>query len=679
MFYNIHYDIFALVILAILSCLYLTRRNAPTKRNKTFKALLVGAYVSTCADLFTGIVYSLPYRFSILTANISTVVYFISINAMPLLFFFFAKAVADKQEEKTSISVITLFFFLYFVGVLLIIMSPLKHFIFEIDAHGNYTRCNGLIYLYLISAIYLLSGVGVLVKSRKEIPTQKLITTFLFVILITISIVIQLFRPRDLVESFFIAISLLLIYFYIQKPEDLIDNITSLFNQSAFLLMADKEIKDNKLYAVGLTIEDLNFLNSTFSVKSVNSILRDVANYLYILTKNAKNINVYHLNQGRFCITYKAQNTLSNEENTEILLRYTDTIISRFNDAWKNRDSVDINLFCRVVFVKPDEIQKADDMIDIIDTLSIDENIKNNMITDAPKIDIDRKKRFIKLDSLIKTCLKNNLLSVFYQPIYATAKNRVIGAEAVIRMQDENGIYISPEEFIPIAEKNGCVTRIGEFVFDNVCQMLRSINPKEYGIEKIDVNLSVIQCMQKSLSDLILTIAYSYQIPLRLINLEITETAAARFPEILKQNMQRLSESGIELSLDDYGSGYANMNYLLSLPFKMIKIDKEIVWTAFKNPKASIALEATIAMIKALDMTVLAEGVETEEQKEWLIDLGCDYLQGYYFSKPIPKSDFLDYLKEEIRKNPKEYADLTEELELLPPVNDGIEELEAID
>lgn len=679
MFYNIHYDICALVILSILSCLYLTRRNAPTKRNKTFKALLVGAYVSTCADLFTGIVYSLPYRFSILTANISTVVYFISINAMPLLFFFFAKAVADKQEEKTSISVITLFFFLYFVGVLLIIMSPLKHFIFEIDAHGNYTRCNGLIYLYLISAIYLLSGVGVLVKSRKEIPTQKLITTFLFVILITISIVIQLFRPRDLVESFFIAISLLLIYFYIQKPEDLIDNITSLFNQSAFLLMADKEIKDNKLYAVGLTIEDLNFLNSTFSVKSVNSILRDVANYLYILTKNAKNINVYHLNQGRFCITYKAQNTLSNEENTEILLRYTDTIISRFNDAWKNKDGVDINLFCRIIFVKPSDIERADDMIDIIDTLSIDENIKNNTLNTTSIIDRDRKKRFVKLDSLIKTSLKNNFLSVFYQPIYSTAKNRVIGAEALIRMQYESGVYISPEEFIPIAEKNGCVTRIGEFVFDNVCQMLKTINPKEYGIEKIDVNLSVIQCMQKSLSDLILTIAYSYQIPLKLINLEITETAAARFPEILKQNMQHLAESGIELSLDDYGSGYANMNYLLSLPFKMIKIDKEIVWTAFKNPKASIALEATIAMIKALDMTVLAEGVETEEQKEWLIDLGCDYLQGYYFSKPIPKNEFLAYLKNEIEEHPNKYADLTEEIELLPPVNEEIEELEAID
>ena len=108
--------------------------------------------------------------------------------------------------------------------------------------------------------------------------------------------------------------------------------------------------------------------------------------------------------------------------------------------------------------------------------------------------------------------------------------------------------------------------------------------------------------------------------------------------------------AGFELSLDDYGSGYSNMSYMLNLPFKMIKIDKYIVWAAFTDKRAEKALAATIKMIKEIGMTVLAEGVETPEQAEWLTASGCDYLQGFYFSRPIPKKDFLAIMKENIKR-----------------------------
>ena len=127
--------------------------------------------------------------------------------------------------------------------------------------------------------------------------------------------------------------------------------------------------------------------------------------------------------------------------------------------------------------------------------------------------------------------------------------------------------------------------------------------------------------------------------------MEITETAAAHTPEILLKNMQKLAEAGFELSLDDYGSGYSNMNYMLNLPFKLIKIDKYIVWAAYSDERAEKALSATIKMIKSMGMTVLAEGVEEKDQVEWLIELGCDYLQGFYFSQPVPKKTYLDMMK----------------------------------
>ena len=124
--------------------------------------------------------------------------------------------------------------------------------------------------------------------------------------------------------------------------------------------------------------------------------------------------------------------------------------------------------------------------------------------------------------------------------------------------------------------------------------------------------------------------------------------------------MQKLSAEGMELSLDDYGSGYSNMNYLLTLPFKMVKIDKNIVWSAYGNLRTQTALSATIKMIHELGMTVLAEGVETQEQCEWLSQLGCDYLQGYYFSKPLKKEDFLDMMLKSVEEHSSELESMEE-------------------
>ena len=112
----------------------------------------------------------------------------------------------------------------------------------------------------------------------------------------------------------------------------------------------------------------------------------------------------------------------------------------------------------------------------------------------------------------------------------------------------------------------------------------------------------------------------------------------------MNSNMQNLVEKGISFSLDDYGSGYSNINYIINLPFHLIKMDKNIVWSAFDNERAGTVLESSVSMIQRLDLKIVAEGVETEEQKDALTRMGCEYLQGYYFSKPLPEKDFLEYL-----------------------------------
>jgi EAL domain-containing protein (putative c-di-GMP-specific phosphodiesterase class I) len=168
----------------------------------------------------------------------------------------------------------------------------------------------------------------------------------------------------------------------------------------------------------------------------------------------------------------------------------------------------------------------------------------------------------------------------------------------------------------------------------------------EKGIEYIEVNLSVMQCMQETLHAKLLQIMDEYKIPYNRINLEITETAAVVSNDTLKRNMDRLVEKGITFALDDFGSGYSNMAYIFDYSFDMIKLDKSMVWSAMDNEKAQKVLKHTIKMMKDMNLHIVAEGVETEEQANKLTEMGCDYFQGFLYSRPVDAEGFLKVLKD---------------------------------
>ncbi len=164
------------------------------------------------------------------------------------------------------------------------------------------------------------------------------------------------------------------------------------------------------------------------------------------------------------------------------------------------------------------------------------------------------------------------------------------------------------------------------------------------GIEYVDVNLSVVQCMQSTLYMQLLDIMKRFELPYHCISLEITETAAVLSQETLIENMDKLREYGINFSLDDYGTGFANTAAVVKYPFHAVKLDKSMVWSAMEDAKALSALKYSIAMLKEMGMELIAEGVEELEQAQLLEEMGCDFFQGYYYSKPVCGAEFLEKL-----------------------------------
>ena len=292
----------------------------------------------------------------------------------------------------------------------------------------------------------------------------------------------------------------------------------------------------------------------------------------------------------------------------------------------------------------PDKLTSAENIPDMIE-YSLDKaaTLGDDTVIYADESILEEGRREHKIIQVMRQALRNKTFEVYYQPIYSVEKGHYTSAEALIRLRDEELGFISPDEFIPLAEKNGMILEIGEFVFRDVCSFVSKKRLWEKGIEYIDVNLSVVQCMQEKLHERLIEIMDEYRLEYSYINLEITETAAIMSSETLKSNMDKLMDKGIKFSLDDYGTGFSNTSNLVEYNFHTIKLDKSMVWAAMEDEKAMCALEYTIGMVKAMNMELVAEGVENKEQAEKLENMGCDFFQGYLYSRPICKEDF--YMK----------------------------------
>lgn len=188
------------------------------------------------------------------------------------------------------------------------------------------------------------------------------------------------------------------------------------------------------------------------------------------------------------------------------------------------------------------------------------------------------------------------------------------------------------------------IIEIGSYVLESVCTFIENNDMEQLGLEYIEVNLSVIQCLQRDFISYVLYTMKKHHIAAKYICFEITETAANCSPKTFTQHLERLHQSGFELALDDFGTGYGNLQRLMTSPFSVVKMDKDTTEKSCSDEKLKVAMQAMFDILHRLGKVVVAEGVETKEQYEILCKAGCDYIQGYYFSKPIPEEELKGFL-----------------------------------
>lgn len=634
--YIVYFDMCAISIIIVEIVMFYLNRNIRSIQNKLFSLMLAFLFISAICDLLCGEYRNNAINMPFGMYNIILYAYFIFHSALPFLFVIYDLAMTE-QIHRGILNIKSIIFTLPFViTMVLFAVNPYTDFLFTTSRERPYVRQPGMAVVYVQAMFYFMFAVVYIQLYKSVMDIYKRLSIYLFIILTLAPLAIQMVYPLCLVEVFGETLGFVALYMCVQNPEEMMDRQFGIFNKNAFISKSRMNLKSgNEFSIISISIDEWDFLQRTFGIDGLKGLFSQFVKVINGIVAN-ENFEIYHISDNELYILATRQN--------KDFMKIANRIMKECDRVWKTGE-IEMPLTVDICVIScPEDIDNVDDIFQCSDFIAKEDHGYGSRVLSAKELRSGYGIQRNAIKKAIHKAIINNTLEVYYQPIFSTKENRVLSAEALVRLKDDELGYISPEEFIPIAESDGSILKIGNFVLESVCRFMMENDLEEKGIEFIEVNVSVVECLKQDMAERVANMVKKYNIKPKQVNLEITETAASNSSDIMNTNMQNLVEKGIAFSLDDYGSGYSNISYIINLPFHLVKMDKSIVWSAFDSEKAGTVLESSVSMIRKLDLKIVAEGVETKEQKDALTNMGCEYLQGYYFSKPLPEKEFLEYI-----------------------------------
>ncbi|MDE7282152.1 MAG: EAL domain-containing protein [Lachnospiraceae bacterium] len=636
-----YFDYCALIILIVIFIAMIIRGMTKGKLNRCFLAMLIVVLLSDMADIGT---IHLEYAGAgyVAMKYITHTMYLMLHILTPFSYVIYIIAQVDvwHRLRRSRLQKILLYGPILVVAAALI-TNPFTHIMFYLDENDAYTRGSCFLLLYIVTVILAVLGLYYAFKYKKLFDSDRFAALISLVPIMFIAVVIQFFYPDLLVEMFSLSCGILLICVVIQRPEEIIDTETGLCKLSAYVSDVKRAAANKKpVQIIMINITNYYVVRDMLGYEGINKVLKEIADKIVDFDrKQMIQAELYYLGAGKFRLVIDERHFDKTEENARM--------INELMKGGFSLNQMDLNLVhCVCITRCPEDIPDVESLLAFGNELNTipytGEVLYASKIFKKNYYDIRK-----DMDSIIERALADHNFSVYYQPIYSVEEGRFNSAEALLRLKDEKYGFVPPDIFIPAAEKSGAIHKIGTFVLEEVCRFIASGEYQALNLDYVEINLSVVQCMRSDLADQVMDILKRFRIRPEQVNLEITETAASYSQKALIQNLNVLSEAGISFSLDDFGTGYSNMIRIASLPFHIVKLDKSFVGGE-ANSKLLIMLRNTIRMFKAMNMKIVVEGVETEDMVKQFSDMECEYIQGYYYSKPLPKDEFVTFIRNSI-------------------------------
>jgi len=633
-----YFDYCALVICILILASVISRRMTHGRVNRYYLATVIITFLTIIFDIWAITLDNLSAHNETLKYIVHSGYLFFHSLTIPL-YITYLVALTDTWHviRNHLFNTIVLPLPLIIISVLIVI-NAFNHKTFYLNDNFVYTRGEWFPLVYVAGFMYAVYGISYICYYKKLFRKSRFWALMSVFGLVTLATVFQMFYPRYPVEMFATTVGLLFITMLIQRPEENVDIITGLHKLTGYTADIKKGFSNGKhVHIILINIANFNSIRDMLGFDTTNDLLRLIAGKLAELNKKNKlHADLYYLDKGRF--RFVIDSYYAND------IEATASVINKALKRGVNIKHMDVNLIAHICIARcPEDFDNYETLMYFGERFSVDNDYTGEIVYAKYIFKKEQYDLHSNLDGIIENAITNKKFHVYYQPIYSIKEQRFNSAEALLRLVDDKFGFISPDIFIPAAEKSGAIHKIGAYVLDEVCSFIASDGFGKLGIDYIEINLSVAQCMHKELPELVLETLKRYDVSPDKINLEITETAASYSQNIMAENIGKLNDAGIEFSLDDYGTGYSNIQRVSTLPLKIVKLDRTFV-NAEDNPKMFIVLENTIKMLKDMEMEIVAEGIETEQLLNKFADMQCEYIQGYYFSKPIPRDDFIAFV-----------------------------------
>lgn len=632
----------AVVILLIID--FLKNKKLPLRSTVVFGCFLfVGAF-NLVADFVS---YFTLLNYQVVPGWVNRIVHIAFIGSLELmtvclfLYVFYLHGAQKRLVKWQVILAVTPF-------VLAAVTSVFASIEYIVDEHGAYSTGLMVYILYGSIVVYVLATCVLLFRKNNNVSKESnadyaraRITVAVGLGIWIVVALIQFITKYVLISSIGNSLMLLYIYLNFENPKRYADDETDTLNRQAFHIMVPEMLARRRTFwLVNFTVDDNDQISRSMGYDAMKVILRTAADRLRTVVPRS---GFFHSRSNTLSVF------VSDRDQLDALLKRAGT--ADFQVPWNNgtfKPQYHITIMeCPKYGGTSDEIYDTMDYVmehhrhhEKGHVLWVDEETIRNR---------DYSKQVL---AVLTKAVQEKAFDVVYQPIWSTKENRFASAEALVRLQDCGDLgFISPEIFIPMAEQQGMIGEIGSIVFEKVCSFASENRLWEKGVNYIEVNLSGMQSVDPALPAQLMSVMHKYGIQPKFINLEITETASIDGGEMLDVNMKRLRSLGCHFSMDDFGTGYSNLAKMAKVHFELVKLDKSLIWPAFgENPgEPMVILNSCIAMILQLGAHIVAEGVETQEQADFLAEHGVNYLQGYYYSKPISGDTFLEKLSATVK------------------------------
>ena len=660
----------ALLIVTTLCVRFFRRRQLPIRQNKLFAITLL--YSFPCLALMTAqaaLFRNVGEVKGTVVVMVSLIYHIIQPLLASLLLAYVLTVTRKMKINDLSMSLVVTFY-----GLVFAFLTPIG-----VGSKGYFTITDdGVIRGPLVWATYctflFAAGFAAVMAFRyRKTLREGIFRTLLGLSLLTLgSVVTEIFFPQMLFSGFALAMGLLLVYFVLDKPEEVLDPTTGLLNIDAMTNFIDELILQEYSYSVVIVkVENLKRINSVFGYSIGNRTLKSVADFFASFSPDIR-CKEKKEKQENDPADPSAPKTLSSKCGDG---RTMDTALP---DVWAFRLlSNQFAIVCaskldqdtlidkvRARFKEPFEVlgmelRLIETIVEIRETGSFASGadlckVVELVLPTVPKGDIvtiDEQKledisRQVSIEKELSRAIDSECFDIHLQPVFDVASSKFTMAESLVRFEHSQYGPLSPAEFMPIAEMRGLAALIDEQVLRKVCAFIRDRKAQSVlGLEKISVNVALTDLAMPSYPKKIDAILKEYDVPHDMIVFEISETATEASLMLVERNIEILSNEGYGFALDNFGATGGNTSFVRALPFDYVKFDRTMLMDAMDSKRDQIVLENAIDLMRKMNVKTVIAGAETIKEADLATNCSVDFIQGAYYSRPLPPDLFVSYVK----------------------------------